>query len=234
MISFQPVDGGSLPLANFDDLVLVVASWGNVGQPDNMPPRILHVFLISCQNLIAFESKEKVGMIGMYVMLSPNWGIASSRCQSPLVDLSNAHQPADSCQEGLVDGERDNVNNLFAFFVFLCTVWSSLAKQKSKRGDISLFLSHLEAPPLSSHSGSHNLHPPSNLLLRPTNKVSNATFYAPRVRTHSELQHICLHYFPNIRFVKRVKWNTPVYLCIQSTFWIYLFYWRKYCEYMFC
>ena len=27
MISFQPVDGGSLPLANFDDLVLVVASW---------------------------------------------------------------------------------------------------------------------------------------------------------------------------------------------------------------
>ena len=128
-------------------------------------------------------------------------------------------QPA-SCQEGLVDGERDNVNNLFAFFVFMCTVWSSLAKQKWKRGDISLFLSHLEAPPLSSHSGSHNLHPPSNLLLRPTNKVSNATFYAPRVRTHSELQHICLHYFPNIRFVKRVKWNTPVYLCIQSTFWI--------------
>ena len=142
-------------------------------------------------------------------------------------------QPA-SCQEGLVDGERDNVNNLFAFFVFLCTVWSSLAKQKWKRGDISLFLSHLEAPPLSSHSGSHNLHPPSNLLLRPTNKVSNATFYAPRVRTHSELQHICLHYFPNIRFVKRMKWNNRVYPIWTKVHFEYLFCWRKYFEYMFC
>ena len=65
--------------------------------------------------------------------------------------------------------------------------------------DISLFLSHLQTPPLSSHSGSHNLPPPFQSSLRPTNKVSNATFYAPRVRTHSELQHLCLLH--NISFV---------------------------------
>ena len=58
-----------------------------------------------------------------------------------------------------------------------------------------------KTPPLSSHSGSHNLPPPSNLPLRPTNKVSNATFYAPRVRTYSELQHICLLH--NISFVNQ-------------------------------